>query len=357
MLLSVLGRLDPNRFETHVICNQPQMATAVSNLGINAEIREFPQIFASPQEISLPIKRWITALRNLYNTLRDLQPQVIYCNSGSSNQLAIIAAARMKIPVVSHLHSPYAAQYIRWFGIHRASAVICVSRSVASIATSRVRFRQQPVVIYNGVDTDRFKPVPTRNPEWRRRLNIPPDAFVWGQVSSLISRKGIDLLLQARAKLPHGYLVFVGEGPERGRFEALAAELGIAACVRFTGQADPAPYYQHVFDVSALPSRNDALPLSLIEAGACGLPSIGASVHGIPEIIEHEINGLLFPAEDVSALTAAMSRLSNDRTLYTSASRTALHLAKTKFSLHRQVATISTLLQRQSASSLHAVRE
>lgn len=360
VLLDVLGRLDPNQFEKRVICNQPAMATAVSNLGISSEIREFPRIFVDSGEISLPLGRWIAALRNLCRTVREYRPDVIYCNSGSSNQLGVIAGARTGVPVVSHLHSPYETRFVRWFLIHRASAVICVSRAVASIATSGVRFRQDPVIVYNGVNTDRFRPTSAWDPEWRRRLNIPPDAFVWGQVSSLISRKGVDLLLQARARLSHGYVVIVGEGPERAAFEELAGSLGIAANVKFVGLADPVPYYQHVFDVSVLPSRNDALPLSLIEASACGLPSIGARVHGIPEIIEDQVSGLLFEAGDVDGLAAAMSRFSSDPAFRSAAGRAALGLARSRFSLERQVNEIGNLLKAHAGSraldvtSLHA---
>jgi L-malate glycosyltransferase len=348
VLLAVLSRLDLDRFEPRVICSQPAMAAAVSALGINVERRDFPQMFAFPGEVSLPVRKWVVALRALCQTVREYAPDVIYCNSGSSNQLGILAGKRTGVPVVTHLHSPYTTRYVLWYGIRHSSLVICVSRAVASMIGAKVRFSRPPAIIYNGVDTNRFCPAPQRDPDWRRRLGVPEDAIVFGQVSSLISRKGVDLLLRARARGSDSYLVFVGEGPERAAFEALANELGIASSVRFVGLADPVAYYQHVFDVSVLPSRNDALPLSLIEAGACGLPSIGARVHGIPEIIEHEVNGLLFDPDNVDDLARAMTRMQGDAEFRRKTAATALEIARSRFSLERQVREIEDTLELQA---------
>src|SRR5439155_104212 len=136
----------------------------------------------------------------------------------------------------------------------------------------------------------------------------------FGQVSSLIERKGIDILLRGFELIsrqePAARLVIVGDGPQRREYELLANKLGIQGRVVFTGnQIDPLPFYQHVFDVNVLASRSDAFPLSLLEASACGLPNLAASVDGIPEAVTDQVTGSLFAAGDHRMLAAKMVSL------------------------------------------------
>lgn len=161
--------------------------------------------------------------------------------------------------------------------------------------------------------------------EFERRLALrgerktdPSRLFRLGFVGSLAQRyKGADLLLQAVARLRGERLnvevEFAGDGSLRPAMEALAAKLGIADHTRFHGLL---PYGQAVFDfldhidLCVIPSRTEGLPRAMLEAMARGCPCVGASVGGIPELLESEDR---FAPNDAAALADKVAGLLRNR--------------------------------------------
>jgi glycosyltransferase involved in cell wall biosynthesis len=140
-------------------------------------------------------------------------------------------------------------------------------------------------------------------------------------VGRLVEKKGFDLLLAAVADLAADrsdlQCVLVGDGDQRGELEQQAAELGIEDRVTFTGplpQNEVAAWLRRA-QVMVAPCRvgndgnQDALPTVLIEALAAGLPAVATPVAGIPEIIEHGVEGLIVPCGDPEALGLAIVEL------------------------------------------------
>lgn len=172
-------------------------------------------------------------------------------------------------------------------------------------AGSRLRY------IPNGVDIDEVDAATDTAEEaagWRER-----GEFVIGYIGQLISRKGIDTLLQAFAALPDGTarLVLVGEGPQRGEFEALAAQLGVISRVEFLGYRKDRIGLLRGFNAFVLPSLLEGIPRCLMEAMAARVPIIASDIPGCRELVEDGVTGLLFPPGDVPALSSAMERLRN----------------------------------------------
>jgi glycosyltransferase involved in cell wall biosynthesis len=169
--------------------------------------------------------------------------------------------------------------------------------------------------IPNGVDTRRFTPptAPERR-RLRRALGLPPSgiALYTGRLSR---EKGVDLLLDAWARSriggPRATLVVVGDGPERAALERRARQLGIAGDVRFVGEAEDVASWLRAADAFALPSREEGLSLSLLEAMACGLPIVATDVGGTAEAAGP--GALLAPAGDVAALGRALRAVLGNR--------------------------------------------
>ncbi|MBI2086855.1 MAG: glycosyltransferase [Candidatus Zambryskibacteria bacterium] len=134
--------------------------------------------------------------------------------------------------------------------------------------------------------------------------------LIIGTVAELHKVKGLDILLYAWArfiaKYPNAELQILGDGEERGNLKALAKTLDISGSVKFPGYVNNVKEYLSTFDIFCLPSRSEALPYSLLEAGAAGLPVVATKVGGIPEVIENGINGALVEPENSEELFSTL---------------------------------------------------
>jgi glycosyltransferase involved in cell wall biosynthesis len=165
--------------------------------------------------------------------------------------------------------------------------------------------------IQNGVDIgeiDAAVEVAPEAQEWKARAD-----FIIGYVGQLISRKGIDTLLKAFAKLPipKARLVLIGEGPQRVELWGLARSLGVESRVDFLGYRKDRLGLLRGFDVFALPSLLEGIPRCLMESMAAGVPIVSSDIPGSRELIDAEITGLMFTPGDTDGLLNAITRLAD----------------------------------------------
>lgn len=178
--------------------------------------------------------------------------------------------------------------------------------------------------------------------EVRRRLGLSPGAFVAVCVASIQYRKGQDLLLSSlgalRQVVPDLWLYLVGPvGQTKGGAEILRMmdRLPLSECVRVTGPRPDALEFIYAADVLVLPSRAEAQGIVILEAMALGTPIIAADVDGIPEMIEHNVTGLLFSPGDPAALVQAFERVASDTTSRRSRAEAASERYWSRFSRAR----------------------
>ena len=132
-----------------------------------------------------------------------------------------------------------------------------------------------------------------------------------GTVAALREEKNIFRIVRAFATLPAGRLIIVGDGPQRPALEALAATLGVAQRVEFAGHhSDTVPFYAG-FDIFALSSDTEQMPLSVIEAMASGLPVVSTDV-GDVRLMLAEPNRPYVTRLDDGAFAAALAGLIAD---------------------------------------------
>jgi glycosyltransferase involved in cell wall biosynthesis len=211
----------------------------------------------------------------------------------------------------------------------RIDRFACVSEE---IYTTLSRFATVPksklTVIANGIAAPPPGIVSTR-----AALGIAESAFVIGTVGRLHEVKRQDLLLHAAAKLDSVIVLIVGDGPERAALVQLATTLGIADRVIFAGyQAEPWPYLA-AMNVFALTSRSEGFPVSLLEAWAMQRPVVCTAVGGLPQIIDHDRDGLLVPPGDTVSLAAALRRLMSDSPFANSIAAAGLEKYRSKYTL------------------------
>jgi glycosyltransferase involved in cell wall biosynthesis len=150
----------------------------------------------------------------------------------------------------------------------------------------------------------------------RAELGIPLDAPVVGSVANFKAAKDHATLLRAAARVrqavPELRLLLVGQGPLEAETRRLAGELGLQEAVVFAGFRPDARRLAAAFDVFALSSTYEGLPIALIEAMALGRPAVVTRVGGTPEVVSDGTHGLVVPPRDPAALAAALLRLLGD---------------------------------------------
>lgn len=194
----------------------------------------------------------------------------------------------------------------------------------------------------------------------RQELGLPPSAPLVCVFSRLNTMKGVEYFIDAAARVaatfPEARFLIVGDGAKREELEARAHRLGLEQRVTFTGFRTDVPELLREAAISVLPSLSEGLSNSLLEAMASGVPVIAASVGGNPEIIEHDVSGLLVPARDSTALAAAISSLLHDPRLAARFGEAGRRRVAEVFSLERSVGEVESLYERLVEAHVPGVR-
>lgn len=265
--------------------------------------------------------------RRLYEFNKRWRPDVVHTHRIKENCLGGLAAALSNIPVILHtVHGLQEAlggwEHMKWkcYSLvssqvtkRVASGLIGVSSEIASFLGKKFP-NTQITCIHNGIIND--IPARTDMPETtREQIGIAETAFVVGSVGRLSPVKGIEYLIQAVSLLVHEQgiksiqVAIVGGGPLQKSLETLSQNLAVAEHVKFIGERQDVPSLLRLFDVFAMPSLHEGLPMALLEAMRAGCPVVASAVGGIPEVIRDGNEGVLVPPKDSSALAQAIGAM------------------------------------------------
>lgn len=252
----------------------------------------------------------------LVRLLRRERPEVFHAHMSSpvACKWGLAAAVLARVPAV--LGTVQVGAYdpdrsSRWqlrALVSRVDRFLAVSREIAAELVEELGWPVEKVeVVYNAVDVERTAvPAP---PGLRAQLGGSETRPLVLTPARLNAQKGHDALLEAIAEVPDALFLLAGDGPERGRLEALATELGVADRVRFLGRREDVPQLLAACDVFALPSLYEGSSLAVLEAMAAGIAIVSSAIGGTEELIEDGRSGLLVPPGDAPALAAALRRL------------------------------------------------
>jgi glycosyltransferase involved in cell wall biosynthesis len=188
-----------------------------------------------------------------------------------------------------------------------AGASIGVCRALADRLVQLGANAEKVHVLRNGVDLERFVPVPQA--EARARVGGPALGKRLVSVGYLIERKGQALTIAALRDLPEWHLDLVGRGPMEAKLRALAQELGVADRVRFVGAVpqEELRFHYAAADLSVLASDREGWANVLLESMACGTPVVAADIWGTPEVVQSVDAGVLFAPRTAAALGQAVA--------------------------------------------------
>lgn len=195
-------------------------------------------------------------------------------------------------------------------------ALVVPSRNLERIGREQWWLPARRVLyIANGIDCGKFAPDDlAARTRFRARLAIGDAAFVVGMVAHLRREKNPTRLVRvfAEGAPPEGILVFVGDGPERAEIEREAASLGIADRLRFSGHLnDPEEAYK-AFDIFALCSETEQMPISVLEAMGVGIPIVSTDVGDVRDMVAPQNREFVTPLGEDRAMARSIARLAGD---------------------------------------------
>ncbi len=302
------------------------------------------------------------AARRIRQTAADLRVDIVHSHGYKSDIYAYgtkrLGALPARLVATNHnwigltlsekLYQRIDAAALRGF-----DGIVAVSEQVRQDMAHRSIPAHRIEVIHNGIDPNDPQLGAGRGAA-REQLGLDDSELVVGTVARLTAEKNLPQLVEAVAslsgsRLPHARLVIVGDGPERARLEAAISGLGMDGKVKITGTSDRARSWYAGFDVFALPSLNEGLPMVLLEAMAAGVPVVASAVGAVPAVVEDDVSGLLVTPGDSDELTAAILRLCADGGLRKRIGGRAREVVCSRFSSHRMAERYSEVYRAVTA--------
>ena len=257
------------------------------------------------------------AVRQIEEYIREDGIDLVHTHGYKADLYGFLAAWRSRKPVVATCHN--------WVGgtaalgiynqmdrmvLKRFDALAAVSDAVAlrllqsGVPAEKIR------IIANGIDVGAFE----------RGKALPSVSVSGGKVVGVVARldlqKGFEYLLRAIHELCTTFhalkVMIVGEGPDRQEIEDLVQEYGLQSNVVLAGQQSDMPGVYAAMDIFVLPSLDEGLPMTVLEAMAAGRPVVATRVGAIPGVIKDGENGLLVDPRDTAGLRDAIARLLSD---------------------------------------------
>ena len=242
-----------------------------------------------------------------------MQPDVLHYNDAHALLAAGVAAAGLKIPArIAARRVPFPLRRALPYRLF-ADRVVCVSQAVADVCLAGGLSRQSLRVVYDGVDPARVASGDRQR--GRRALDVAGDQLLLVTIARLTDCKGHASLLAALPavfrRYPRALSVLAGDGELAAGLQSQAARLGIEAQVRFLGFRHDVPDLIQAADLFVLPSHQEGLCSTLIDAMLAGRAIVTTSAGGIPELVGGADPGSeplawMVPPRDPAALAEAM---------------------------------------------------
>jgi len=310
-VLALIRGLDPKRYAVQVVCPRPgPLVDSLHALGVRVHLVDMVVKAAAGDEYELNLP----ALWELASLVRRWRPQVLHSHLYPAHLHASLAGELQQVPaILTTAHTLVVRPGDAWLARLTRSRTIAVSQAAASLLIDGGVPRNRVNVILNGIEPRFFDDETEAGLAVRRQLGIPDEAPVIGTIARLSPEKGHRQLLaiarEVVAQRPEARFLIVGSGPLNDELRATATELGLADNVIFTGPRRDIPALNHALDIFLLPSREEALPLAVVEAMAAGRPTVASNVGGMPEVVVDGATGLLQPLGEHEAFVRSVVTL------------------------------------------------
>jgi glycosyltransferase involved in cell wall biosynthesis len=280
----------------------------------------------------------------------ELQPDLIHLNNGvRSDTPGILAAKKCGVPAVCHVRTFSKLTYLNIAAARSITTFICISNAVRDTLVDYGIDSDRCVVVANAVDPAQFKTSGGSATDIRGEFGFDKSDVIFALVGRVVSWKGHDYFLKAIAKARETNdkvkgLIVGDAGPAdknkayESSLRSLIRSLKIDDAVRFTGHRTDIPDIMQSSDVVVCASSEpEPFGRVIIESMAMGTTVIATDAGGASDIIEHEVNGLLVPTKDSTALALAMLRLVEESELSVRLRSAATGVMRDRYTVGRHV--------------------
>lgn len=308
---------------------------------------------------SMSIGRDARATREMYRLFRSERPDIVHLHNPKPGWFGRPAAKAARVPgIVNTVHGLYATEDDSWklrtvvYALERFAAacsdveLVQNPEDVAQLRRLKVPARKL-VTLGNGVDLGRFSPDAVDAAavaRCRTELGGTDDTVLVGAVGRLVWEKGLRELFDAasilRSRCPSARIVVIGPlDPEKGDgltqvdLDRISSEAGVV----FAGERLDIEVCYAAMDAYVLASHREGFPRSAMEAAAMGTPVLASDIRGCRQVVDHGVNGLLFPVGDAEGIAAAIATVVEDPELRTQMGAAALVKAAADFDQTRVI--------------------
>lgn len=320
-------RLDPSRYDSRLVAGRVEDAEGdwLTLFG------RAPERFESVPALGREMRGWRdwSAFWSLVRLMRSFRPHVVHTHTSKAGALGRLAAACCRVPVVVHTYhghvfdayfSPLKTRFVvateRLLAFGTSALVAVTARVRRDVLARGIGGDDQVVVVSLGLDLAPLVAAPALRGELRRELGLAPETPLVGIVARLVPIKAHETFLDAARAIapvrPDIVFLVVGDGERRAELEAAVSAAGLASRVRFLGwRADLARLYADL-DVVVLTSKNEGLPVALIEAMAASRPVVSTRAGGVEDVVTDGETGVVVEIGDVPAVARAVVDLIED---------------------------------------------
>jgi len=266
------------------------------------------------------------AFWDLFRIIKAHKPDLVHTHTSKAGILGRMAAALAGVPLIVHTphghvffghFSPALSRVFLWverlFGALTDRIIVLTDAEGNDYTDRKVYDAAKLARVHSGVDIEKFESSTVGVIEKKRALGLAPNRVVVGFVGWLLPIKGPLYLLKAMQEVWQDYedidLVFIGKGELDVDLRAAALKAGANGRVHFLGWRNDIEEIMPLFDIFVLPSLNEGMGRVLVEAMAAGRPIVASDTGGIPDLVQHNYNGLLVPPGDHIALAAGIRQL------------------------------------------------
>lgn len=297
--------------------------------------------------------------------VRDHRIQVVHSHGKGAGLYGRLVGWWTGVPALHTFHGIHYSHYppgLRQLYLSLERRLARLSYAVIHVSESQAREAEKlgladperSRVVVNGIDAKEVRALAEHAPLSRAALGLPTETQILGCVARFDQVKGLDVLLESLRRLAGRYpklcLVLAGSGAREGQLRKRVARAGLAERVRFTGSLDDPPRLFPALDLYVSASRGEGLPLSLLEAMACGLPVVATRVTGHVDVVVDGMTGFLTHPGDPEALAMHVARLLDDPELRQRMGRAGSERVEAHFRLEPMVDQLARLYREAAAA-------